>query len=392
MKKFCFSFLLQGPSSVHCSMNYTSLLTNLLGTYTDCNMTASDHKNTEMVKSAQKFYIYFTPFILSVGIIGNSLSLTVFMSRSMRRLSASHYLAALSLADITALIFYVCVDWLKRGLSLWPRGEYIHLLHMEGFCQIFMYLGYVSRFLSAWIVVAFTVERYIAVCHPFRRHQNCTIGSAKRILLFVILSSLVFNIYKPVLSGIHETSKGGPRICTANPDHNIISFVLDNVFAFFITLVPFVIITILNCLIIRCLYRRNKKRKRDALITEENVIRLEFTLILLVISFFFIALNLPFFVVWCVQFSHATLISNIDAAERASVDFDFLKGLLYITRTIFYINYCVNFFLYSFTGAYFRREVKMLFSRKRSLLKRNSSYVMQNRFKSPTRSLQSSWV
>jgi hypothetical protein len=34
---------------------------------------------------------------------------------------------------------------------------------------------------------------------------------------------------------------------------------------------------------------------------------------------------------------------------------------LFITRTIFYINYCVNFFLYCLTGAYFRKELRMLF-------------------------------
>lgn len=35
--------------------------------------------------------------------------------------------------------------------------------------------------------------------------------------------------------------------------------------------------------------------------------------------------------------------------------------MAFITRAVFYVNYCINFFLYSITGAYFRRELRMLF-------------------------------
>jgi len=34
------------------------------------------------------------------------------------------------------------------------------------------------------------------------------------------------------------------------------------------------------------------------------------------------------------------------------------RGWVYITRTIFFGNYCVNFFIYSLSGAYFRRYLR----------------------------------
>jgi len=38
------------------------------------------------------------------------------------------------------------------------------------------------------------------------------------------------------------------------------------------------------------------------------------------------------------------------------------RGWVYITRTIFFGNYCVNFFIYSLSGACFRRHLKRCMS------------------------------
>ena len=229
-------------------------------------------------------------------------------------------------------------------------------------CQIQLYLSYVSRFLSAWIVVAFTVERYIGVCHPLRRRDICTTSSTRRIVATTCFVAAILCIYKPALSGVYVSEKEPKYYCTTSAEHGFLSFVLDSIFAVLITIVPFVIITILNTLIIRKLFIRNKRQKAIKVVTEESVIRLEFTIILLAISFCFIAFNIPYFAVWCRLFLHSKYISN--TAMEDVFDPDYWQGVLYITRTIFYINYCINFFLYSITGAYFRREVRVLFTYK----------------------------
>ena len=94
-------------------------------------------------------------------------------------------------------------------------------------------------------------------------------------------------------------------------------------------------------------------------VTEESVIRLEFTIILLAISFCFVALNLPFFATWLKLFLTSQYISVSSFTNESHLDY--FRGVAFITRAIFYINYCINFFLYSITGAYFRRELRMLF-------------------------------
>ncbi|KAK7475466.1 hypothetical protein BaRGS_00033285 [Batillaria attramentaria] len=292
------------------------------------------------------FYAWFTPFVLLVGVVGNTLSLCVFLSRNMRSLSASTYLAALSTADLTALVFYVLVEWLIRGLpALKGEGEYSRagLMAVNGTCQMVMYLHYVSR--------------YIGVCHPLRRRDICTTSSTRRLVLGLILLSFLLNLFKPFLSQVQHIPKWG-NMCTTRPDHKRLSFVLDSVYAVMITFVPFVVITIFNLLIIRKLLRHNRRRRQVRVVTEESVIRLEFTLILLAVSFCFVALNVPYFATWLKLFLTSNYVS-IEQPRRT--DLDYFRGVAFITRAIFYVNYCINFFLYSITGAYFRRELRMLF-------------------------------
>jgi hypothetical protein len=335
----------------------------------------------------QSFYSYFTPIILVVGIVGNSLSLNVFISKNMRSLSASTYLAVLSTTDLLTLVCYVMVEWLRRGLVYLSPDIRMDFLNVNGVCQTQLYLSYVFRFLSAWIVVAFTGERYIGVCHPLRRRDLCTKSSTRRIIVSLFVVAICLCLYKPTLSGMYLI--GGRQMCSHNPNFDFLSFILDSVFGVIITLIPFVIITVLNLLIIRKLYIRNKRQNECKVITEESLIRLEFTLILLTILFFFIAFNIPYFAVWFRNFLHSKYLHNSPSPPMDSHEFEYWKGVLNITRTIFYMNYCINFFLYSITGAYFRREVRMLFNKG---LKQERQYARCSRMNSNSHTTPQSWL
>lgn len=318
---------------------------------------ANAYINTESkISFGELFYGYFTPVIIVVGLVGNTLSLSVFMSKAMRNLSASLYLTFLSISDMLVLIIYVFFDWLSRGTPYLPGNMSVQVIHMDGVCHAFLYLSYTMRFVSVWLIVGFTIERYIGICWPLKRITVCTRGYAKRSILMYILLGMTLSIYKPLLSGVYNVSEYfSMKRCTHKPESKFTSFVMDVTFGIFITVVPFFIICILNCLMTRRLFmRRGSNRFRR--IAHEHQIRLEFTLILLGVSTCFIALNLPYFVVWCFQMYRSYTVS-LDYAHN----FRQTRELLLITRTIFYLNYCINFFLYSITGACFRKELKALF-------------------------------
>lgn len=320
------------------------------------------------------FFAYFTPVILLVGMVGNCLSLSVFTTKNMKKLSASIYLAALSIADISSLVFYVLVEWLRRGFTHINPEVKLSFLDADGVCQTLLYLSYMSRCMSAWIIVAFTVERFNGVCYPLKKVKR----NACKTLLLMFLFNATLVLYKPILSG--EYTIRGRTACAANPKHSFVSFVLDSLFAVSISFIPFLIITTLNVFIVRKVFLHNY-RNRD-IFTEDTKIRLEFTFILLAISFFFVAVNLPYFVIWFRNFLNSHFISApSDTMFLSKADIDEWNGVLLITRTIFYMNYCVNFFLYSITGASFRKELAA-----KVCLKKKKKTLSRTRFRSSKRS------
>ena len=94
-----------------------------------------------------------------------------------------------------------------------------------------------------------------------------------------------------------------------------------------------------------------------------SIVKLEFTCLLLVVSTCFIALNLPYFITWCLTISKRIHVVMFATGSHASSSAH-LRGTLYISKTIFSFNYCINFFLYSLTGVNFRRQLRSVFCKK----------------------------
>lgn len=359
-----------------CNFNYTNITSStnsfmndyLCDTFNLPTETRVDTNKPAVFRVGAMFFAYFTPIIFVVGIIGNSLSLAVFTSKNLRKLSASTYLAALSVADISSLIFYVLVEWLRRGLEHIDPGVKLTFLDKNGFCQVLLYMAYISRLMSAWIIVIFTIERFTGVCYPLRSFNR----GARKILMSMFALSCILVLYKPILSG--EYTKRQKTVCTSNPEFKLLSFALDGTFAVTITLVPFAIITVLNVLIVRKLFLRNRE-SRDLFSDDASTIRLEFTLILLAISFFFVAFNLPFSVVWARNFLYFSDFNR----TRTDMNVDYWKGILLITRTVFYMNYCINFFLYNITGKYFRTALMEMIVCRGTRGSRYGSYIRCHR-------------
>ncbi|CAH8542398.1 unnamed protein product [Heterobilharzia americana] len=74
--------------------------------------------------------------------------------------------------------------WCVRGVTIIP-----------GICQIFQCLFIFTQYYSIVLVFGFTLERYLAVCFPFKRHKLCT---TQRAILAVIILALF--IIGPMLS------------------------------------------------------------------------------------------------------------------------------------------------------------------------------------------------
>jgi hypothetical protein len=131
---------------------------------------------------------YYTPILVGVGTLGNVLSVFVFFATGLRKLSSSYYLAGLAISD-TCFLLTLFVSWLAYFDA--------HIYSQNGFCQLFTYLSWLCSFLSVWFVVAFTVERFIAVRYPLQRQTMCTLRRAKMVLAALVVTGCA--LYAPIL-------------------------------------------------------------------------------------------------------------------------------------------------------------------------------------------------
>lgn len=154
-----------------------------------------------------KIIAYYTPFIIFTGTIGNVLSILVFFRTKLKKLSSSYYLAALGASD-TGYLFLNFLQWINvLGINIYNR---------ELLCQLFTFLSNMFCMLSVWFVVAFTVERFIAVLYPLKRQTMCTVRRAKSILICLIIIGILHS--SPLLLFAKATERRpGFMVCDIRP-------------------------------------------------------------------------------------------------------------------------------------------------------------------------------
>jgi len=144
------------------------------------------------------------------------------------------------------------------------------------------------------------------------------------------------------------------QICSRREEYELPNFVMDTIYGSLITIVPIVVVITLNILIGRRLrHARNVALRLQRVCADDSRLRLEFTGILLIVSTTFIVLNVPFFVAW--GSNYVRLLQNPHIGETQlfqqlpdnPTESDRARGWVYVTRTIFFCNYCVNFFIYT---------------------------------------------
>ncbi|CAD5114138.1 unnamed protein product [Dimorphilus gyrociliatus] len=333
---------------------------------TNCSMSAGDIKVLiflnmsywckngtiqEQPNNCDLIYAYATPIIFIIGLVGNCISLRVFTSRVMRRLSASQYVIALSASDLIVLIFYVLTEWLDKGLKYISDYSF-NLYKYKGMCQGLRYISYASRFVSVWIIACFTIERYIAVAHPLHRKRLCTKRASRRVILGVVAAAAVVSVYKPAVSRIFHYTAGKEPSCMIVKSLRKTDNILDTIYGLCITAIPYLIVTISNLLILKQIIQL----KRLGNVGRESKFRFEFTGILLAISTCFVCLNAPYFGVWCHVQYNADLINNPGKFVKHD-PLDEPNSQINLTKTIYICNFSVNFFLYCLTGEHFRKQL-----------------------------------
>lgn len=315
--------------------------------------------------------LFFVPVIIVFGIVGNILSLVIFSTPRLNVLSSSVYLSALAVAD-TGFLVGVLFSWLSNlGLPLY---------HYQGFCQTFVYLTFVCSFLSAWYIVAFSAERLVVVLFPLRRATLCTPARAKIVVIsLAILAAVMYN-FAFWTTSVQDVF--GERLCMQITRFTPMLMVISKVDTIVTLVLPFTAIACINGRII-CISTRlgNVGANNEScnnqpsggsgesltVHSRRRTNQAKITRMLLVVSTAFLILNLPF---------HSIRLYPVIYQlfhREAFIPSRFLQRLQTFFMYVFYINYSINFVLYSICGQNFRQELCSCI-RECSMRKRSRSF------------------
>ncbi|XP_068937055.1 thyrotropin-releasing hormone receptor [Petaurus breviceps papuanus] len=115
--------------------------------------------------------------ICGLGIIGNIMVVLVVMRTKHMRTPTNCYLVSLAVADLMVLVAAGLPNITDSLYGSWVYG-YVG-------CLCITYLQYLGINASSCSITAFTIERYIAICHPIKAQFLCTFSRAKKIIIFV---------------------------------------------------------------------------------------------------------------------------------------------------------------------------------------------------------------
>ena len=203
---------------------------------------------------------YYTPTVLILGIICNTLNLIVMCSRSLRMHTTCNYMAAIA-----------ATDWLSSSINFvsWIY-DYIEdsMLRDNSVvaCKLRNFLLFFSVHASVCLMIAMTVEKFIAVVLPFRAKQWCTSRRCHITIVVILLSVTALNahnLYTREL--VTKEMSSGPRTRCLYSIHFAAETSTSQYFVLFIwpwidatiyCFIPILLLTVLNICIIRTLKRK----------------------------------------------------------------------------------------------------------------------------------------
>ena len=238
---------------------------------------------TRQSTAIYKVEIVAIPLLVIFGTVGNLLSIWVLTRSPLKGLSSSLYLAALAASD-TGFLASLLVVWFEEiGLNLYNKS---------GWCQGITYLSCVTTFLSVWLVIAFTVERFLAVCYPLLRPSICTVKRAKSVVLYVCIVPSM--LYSYLLVVAEPVVISGESLCQMKENYKIVVHVMNYVDTVLTLMVPVILVVGLNLAIVRCVWYVENLRQSDQEMDHKCTRQqLQVTKTLLIISTVFMVLNMP---------------------------------------------------------------------------------------------------
>ncbi|KAK1801687.1 hypothetical protein P4O66_022329 [Electrophorus voltai] len=163
--------------------------------------------NTDIYSKVLVTVIYVVLF--AIGCLGNSITLyTLLTKKSLQNLQSTvHYhLASLAISDLLILILSMPIElynfiWVHYP---WAFGEVV--------CKGYYFLRDGCSYATAFNITSLSVERYMAICHPFKAKSIMSRSRTKKLISGMWVAS--FLLAMPMVFTMGQRIVRGEVICT----------------------------------------------------------------------------------------------------------------------------------------------------------------------------------
>jgi len=185
--------------------------------------------------------------ICAFGIVGNVMVILVVLTTKHMRTPTNGYLVSLAVADLMVLI--------GAGLPSIADSLFGSWIFGHAGCLCITYFQYLGINASSCSITAFTIERYIAICHPIKAQFLCTLSRAKKIIFGVWVFTSLYCVMWFYLSDIQQVPYKDVTIitCAYKVSRNLYLPIYFVDFGIFFVL-PLTLATVLYGLIARILF------------------------------------------------------------------------------------------------------------------------------------------
>ncbi|CAK1601119.1 unnamed protein product [Parnassius mnemosyne] len=297
--------------------------------------------------------IYALIFI--TGLIGNIFTCIVIVRNKSLQTATNYYLFSLAISDLLLLISGMP----QEVYSIWSKWPYIF---GHSFCVIRGLAAETSTNASVLTITLFTIERYLAICHPFVSHKMSKLSRAIKHVILLWIASFILALPQALQFGIRNYE--GVIMCLQTRIIIPHSFEISTFFFFF---APMIAITVLYSLIGLRLKRshiQRDNRHRQNLMrhvpTIEKVRQKNYQSTKRVIKML-VAVVVAFFICWA-PFHAQRLVAIYGTREdhlaRSPTLLCVYSTLTYISGVFYYMSTCINPFFYHIMSNKFRDAFK----------------------------------